>query len=95
VVDIDRETCFDQVNHDVWMSRGRQRGPDRRVVRLLHRFLNAGVWTLEGSVAPTAEGTPHGGRRSPLRANLRLDELDKERETRGPRFVRSADEATI
>ena len=62
---------------------------------MIHRFLKAGVLTLEGSVEPTAEGTPPGGPRSPLLANLRLDELDQELEKRGHRFVRYADEANI
>jgi RNA-directed DNA polymerase len=95
VVDIDLEKCFDQVNHDVLMSRVRQRVKDRRVVSLIHRFLKAGVLTLEGSVEPTVEGTPQGGQLSPLRANLLLDELDKELEQRGHRFVRYADDANI
>ena len=51
---------FDRVNHDVLRSRVRRRVQDRRVVTLIHRFLNADVLTLEGSVAPTAEGTPQG-----------------------------------
>jgi len=88
VVDIDLEKFVDRVNHDVLRRRVRQRVQDRRVVSWSHRFLNAGVWTLEGSVEPTAEGTPHGGPRSPLRATLLLDELDKELEQRGHRFVR-------
>jgi RNA-directed DNA polymerase len=95
VVDIDLEKFFARVNHDVWMSRVRRRVKDRRVVSLIHRFLKAGVLTLEGSVAPTAEGTPHGGPLSPLLANLLLDELDQELETRGHRFARDADEAHI
>jgi RNA-directed DNA polymerase len=88
VVDIDLEKFFDQVNHDVLMSRVRRRVQDRRVVSLIHRFLKAGVLTLEGSVEPTAEGTPQGGPLSPLLAHLLLDELDKELEKRGHRFVR-------
>jgi RNA-directed DNA polymerase len=95
VVDIDLERCFDQVNHDVLMSRVRRRVTDRRVRTLIHRFLKAGVRTLEGSVEPTAEGTPHGGPLSPLRANLLRDECDKELAKRGPRFTRYADDATI
>jgi RNA-directed DNA polymerase len=95
VVDIDLEKCFDQVNHDVLMSRVRQRGQDRRVVRLIHRFRKAGVLTLEGSVEPTAEGRPPGGPLSPLLANLLRDERDQELETRGHRFVRDADDANI
>jgi RNA-directed DNA polymerase len=61
VVDIDLEKCFDRVHHDVLMSWVRRRVKDRRGVILLHRFLKAGVLTLEGSVEPTGEGTPHGG----------------------------------
>jgi RNA-directed DNA polymerase len=95
VVDIDLEKFFDRVNHDVLMSRVRRRVKDRRVVSLIHRFLKAGVLTLEGSVAPTAEGTPQGGPLSPLLANLLLDELDKELEKRGHRFARYADDANI
>jgi RNA-directed DNA polymerase len=95
VVDIDLEKFFDRVNHDVLMSRVRQRVQDRRVVSLIHRFLKAGVLSLEGSVEPTAEGTPQGGPLSPLLANLLLDELDKELEKRGHRFVRYADDANI
>jgi RNA-directed DNA polymerase len=95
VVDIDLEKFFDRVNHDVLMSRVRRRVKDRRVLTLIHRFLKAGVLTLEGSVEPTAEGTPQGGPRSPLLANLLLDELDKELEKRGHRFARYADDANI
>jgi RNA-directed DNA polymerase len=95
VVDIDLEKVFDPVNHDVLMSRVRRRVQDRRVVTLIHRFLKAGVLTLEGRVEPTAAGTPPGGPRSPRRANLWLDELDTELEQRGHRFARDADEANI
>ena len=62
VVDLDLEKCFDRVNHDVWLSRVRRRVQDRRVRTLIHRFLKAGVLTLEGSVEPTVEGTPPGHR---------------------------------
>ena len=61
VVDLDLEKFFDRVNHDVLLSRVRRRVQDRRVLTLIHRFLKAGVLTLEGSVEPTAEGTPPGG----------------------------------
>jgi RNA-directed DNA polymerase len=94
-VDIDLEKFFDRVNHDVLMSRVRRRVKDRRVLTLIHRFLEAGVLTLEGSVEPTAEGTPQGGPLSPLLANLLLDEFDKELEKRGHRFARYADDANI
>lgn len=68
---------------------------DRRVVRLIQRFLKAGVFTLEGVVEPTVEGTSQGSPLSPLLANLLLDELDKELEKRGHRFVRYADDGNI
>jgi RNA-directed DNA polymerase len=84
-----------QVNHDVLLSRVRARVRDRRVVRLIHRFLKAGVFTLEGALEPTGEGTPQGGPLSPLPANLLLDDLDKELERRGHRFVRYADDGSI
>jgi RNA-directed DNA polymerase len=95
VVDSDREQCVDRVPHDVLMSRVRRRAQDRRVVTLLHRFLNAGVVPLEGSVAPTAEGTPPGGPLSPLLATRLLDAFAKALEKRGHRFVRYADEANL
>jgi RNA-directed DNA polymerase len=95
VVAIDLEKFFDRVNHDVLRSRVRRRVKDRRVLTLIHRFLKAGVLTLEGSVEPTAEGTPQGGPLSPLLANLLLDELDKELAKRGHRFARYADDANI
>jgi RNA-directed DNA polymerase len=95
VVDIDLEKFVDRVNHDVLMSRVRRRVKDRRVVILIHRFLKAGVLRLAGSVEPTVAGPPQGGPLSPLLANLLLDELDKELEKRGHRFVRYADDANI
>jgi RNA-directed DNA polymerase len=88
VVASDLEKWFDRGNHDGWLRRVRRRVKDRRVVSVLHRCLKAGVLTREGSVEPTAEGTPQGGPRSPLRTHLRRDEVDKELETRGHRFVR-------
>ncbi len=95
VVDLDLERFFDQVNHDVLLSRVRARVHDRRVTRLIHRFLTAGVLSLEGAVEPTVEGTPQGSPLSPLLANLLLDDLDKELERRGHRFVRYADDGNI
>ena len=95
VVDIDLEKFFDRVNHDVLLSRVRARVSDRRVVALIHRFLRAGVLTLDGVVEATLEGTPQGSPLSPLLANLLLDELDKELERRGHRFVRYADDGNI
>jgi RNA-directed DNA polymerase len=95
VVDLDLEKFFDRVNHDVLMHRVRKRVTDRRVVTVIHRFLKAGVFTLEGMVEPTGEGTPQGGPLSPLLANLLLDDLDRELEKRGHRFVRYADDGNI
>lgn len=95
VVDLDLEQFFDRVNHDVLLSRVRARVSDRRGVALIHRFLRAGVLTLEGVVEPTGEGTPQGSPLSPLLANLLLDEFDRELERRGHRFVRYADDGNI
>ena len=95
VADLDLEQFFDRVNHDVLLRRLRMRVSDQRVVRLIHRFLKAGVFTLDGAVAPTVEGTPQGGPLSPLLANLLLDDLDTELERRGHRFVRYADDCNI
>jgi len=95
VADLDLEAFFNRVNHDVLLSRVRARVRDRRVVRLIHRFLKAGVFTLEGVVEPTVEGTPQGSPLSPLLSNLLLDDLDKELEKRGHRFVRYADDGNI
>ena len=94
VVDIDLEKFFDRVNHDILMSRIAKRVKDKRVLRLIRRFLTAGV--LEGGlVSPSTEGTPQGGPLSPLLSNLLLDDLDKELERRGHRFVRYADDCNI
>jgi RNA-directed DNA polymerase len=94
VVDIDLEKFFDRVNHDVLMSRVARRVTDKRVLKLIRGYLNSGV--LEnGLVSPTDEGTPQGGPLSPLLSNLLLDELDKELERRGHRFVRYADDCNI
>ena len=94
-VDRDLEKFFDRVNHDVLLSRVRKRVRDRRVVRLIHRFLVAGVVTLEGALEPTVEGTPQGKPLSPLLANLLLDDFDRELEKRGHQFVRYADDANV
>jgi RNA-directed DNA polymerase len=94
VVDLDLEQFFDRVNHDQLMSRVRKRVADRRVLRLIDRYLKAGALTSEG-LEVTPEGTPQGGPISPLLANLLLDGLDKELESRGHRFVRYADDCNI
>jgi RNA-directed DNA polymerase len=94
VVDIDLEKFFDRVNHDRLMGEVAKRVKDKRMLKLLRGFLNAGVME-NGLVSPTVEGTPQGGPLSPLLSNLVLDELDKELERRGHRFVRYADDCNI
>ena len=94
VVDLDLEKFFDRVNHDVLMARVARRVKDARILRLLRRYLQAGV--LEGGlVSPRTEGTPQGGPLSPLLSNLLLDDLDRELARRGHRFVRYADDCNI
>jgi len=94
VVDIDLEKFFDRVDHDVLMHKVKERINDNRVIKLIKSFLKAGV-IVKGVVEPTREGTPQGGPLSPLLANLLLDDLDKEVESRGHRFVRYADDCNI
>lgn len=94
VVDLDLEKFFDRVNHDILMGLIAKRVKDRRVLKLIRAFLNAGVME-NGLVSATDEGTPQGGPLSPLLSNLLLDELDKELEKRGLRFVRYADDCNI
>jgi RNA-directed DNA polymerase len=93
-VDFDLEKFFDRVNHDKLMGRVASRISDRRVLQLIRAFLNAGVME-NGLVKPSVEGTPQGGPLSPLLSNLVLDELDRELERRGHRFVRYADDCNI
>jgi RNA-directed DNA polymerase len=91
---MDLEKFFDRVNHDILMSRLARRIKDKRILLLIRRYLQAGM--LEGGlVSPRAEGTPQGGPLSPLLSNILLDELDKELERRGHRFVRYADDCNI
>jgi len=93
-IDLDLEKFFDQVNHDKLMGRIAKRVRDKRLLKLIRAFLNAGV--LEnGLVSPSVEGVPQGGPLSPLLSNLVLDELDRELERRGLRFVRYADDCNI
>jgi RNA-directed DNA polymerase len=94
VVDLDLEQFFDRVNHDVLMGRLAKGIGDRRVLRLIRRYLEAGV-LLGGVVVEREEGTPQGGPLSPLLANILLDEWDKELERRGHRFCRYADDCNI
>lgn len=93
-VDLDLAQFFDRVNHDVLMARLARRIEDKRVLRLIRAYLQAGV--MAGGVSsPRREGTPQGGPLSPLLSNVLLDELDRELERRGHRFVRYADDVTV
>jgi len=92
VVDCDLEKFFDRVNHDVLMGRLARRIGDKRLLRIIRRFLEAGIMA-DGVCVTRYEGTPQGGPLSPLLANLLLDDLDKELERRGHRFCRYADDS--
>lgn len=94
VVDIDLEKFFDNVNHDILMSRVARVIEDKRILRLIRRYLQAGA-LVEGVVIASEEGTPQGSPLSPLLSNIMLDELDKELERRGHFFVRYADDCNI
>ena len=94
VVDIDLAKYFDTVNHDRLMSRMKANIADKRVQRLVNEYLKAGVME-NGVVMKTEKGTPQGGSLSPLLSNIVLDELDRELEKRGHRFVRYADDCNI
>ena len=94
VVDMDLSKFFDRVNHDRLMSRLATKVRDKRVLKLIRRYLTAGTM-IGGLVSPGIEGTPQGGPLSPLLSNIVLDELDKELEKRGHKFVRYADDFRI
>src|SRR5262245_2879699 len=94
VVDLDIEKFFDRVNHDKLMHGIKQRVEDVRVLKLIERFLKCGALHL-GSFESAVQGTPQGGPLSPLLANLLLDELDRELQRRGHRFVRYADDCNL
>jgi RNA-directed DNA polymerase len=94
VVDLDLEQFFDRVNHDMLMARVARRVADKRVLKLIRGYLDAGV-LRNGVVVTSDEGTPQGGPLSPLLANILLDDLDKELEKRGHRFVRYADDCNV
>ena len=94
VVDVDLEKFFDRVHHDILIDRLRKRVADAGVIRLVRAYLTSGI--MEGGVfMERSEGTPQGGPLSPLLANVLLDEVDKELERRGHRFVRYADDANV
>src|SRR5664280_559034 len=93
-VDLDLEKFFDRVNHDRLMAQIAKRVDDKRLLKLIRAFLNAGVME-NGLLSPSVEGTPQGGPLSPLLSNLVLDELDRELERRGHRHVRYADDCNI
>jgi RNA-directed DNA polymerase len=94
VVDLDLKQFFDRVNHDILMSRVAKRFADARVRKLIRAYLSAGI--IEGGlVQARTQGTPQGSPLSPLLSNLLLDDLDKELERRGHRFVRYADDCNI
>ena len=94
MVDIDLAQFFDRVNHDILMSRVARKVKDKRVLLLIRRYLQAGLFE-GGLISPRSEGTPQGGPLSPLLSNILLDELDKELEKRGHAFCRYADDANV
>ena len=94
VVDMDLEKFFDRVNHDLLMQKLSTKIEDGRVLRLIRRYLEAGMMA-EGIVSPRTEGTPQGGPLSPLLSNILLTELDRELERRGHAFCRYADDCNI
>jgi len=94
VVDLDLEKFFDRVNHDELMARVARKVKDRRVLKLIRRYLGSGIMQ-QGLVEPRSEGTPQGGPLSPLLSNILLDDLDKELEKRGHRFCRYADDCNV
>jgi RNA-directed DNA polymerase len=94
VVDLDLEKFFDRVNHDILMSRIARRIGDKRLLLIIRRFLQAGMMQ-DGVCVARDEGTPQGGPLSPLLANLLLDDLDRELDSRGHRFCRYADDCNI
>lgn len=94
VVDMDLEKFFDNVNHDLLMSLVSRKIEDKRVLKLIRKYLKSGIM-LKGMLVKSEDGAPQGGPLSPLLSNILLDELDKELENRGHRFCRYADDCNI
>ncbi|MES2784716.1 MAG: group II intron reverse transcriptase/maturase [Pseudomonadota bacterium] len=94
VVDIDLAKFFDRVNHDLLMARVARQVKDTRVLKLIRRFLEAGLMR-DGTVQPRTQGTPQGGPLSPLLSNILLTDFDRELESRGHTFVRYADDSNV
>ena len=94
VVDLDLEKFFDRVNHDILMSRLARKVKDKRVLKLIRAYLEAGI--LDNGVFTVSDkGTPQGGPLSPLLSNILLDDFDKELERRGHAFCRYADDCNV
>lgn len=94
VVDVDLSKFFDEVNHDVLMAKIKRKVSDKRMLKLIDRYLRTGIMT-DGVASPRKQGTPQGSPLSPLLSNILLDELDKELERRGHSFCRYADDFVI
>lgn len=94
VVDLDLERFFDQVNHELLLHRVRRQVSDRRVLKLVGKYLKVGIM-IDGLHSVQTQGTPQGGPLSPLLSNILLTDLDRELERRGHRFVRYADDVSI
>ena len=93
-ISIDLQHCFDMINHDLLINQLRKVISDKRVIRIIAKFLRAGIM-VDGKVTPSTLGTPQGGSLSPLLTNIYLNQLDKELEKRGHKFVRYADDILI
>jgi RNA-directed DNA polymerase len=94
VVDVDLSKFFDEVNHDVLMAKIKRKVRDKRLLKLIDRYLRAGIMH-DGVASPRSQGTPQGSPLSPLLSNILLNELDKELEKRGHSFCRYADDFVI
>ncbi len=95
VVDMDLKQFFDEVDHDILISRIGRKVKDKRIKRLINAYLKSGVMITSGGYQPSTKGTPQGGPLSPLLSNILLDDLDKNLEKRGHSFCRYADDCNI